>query len=63
MTEFLKMDTNIYVTQTSGDGKSVGMVSPRGVVRSALPRMELMWWAMTFCCSTLQWFSKERMTG
>lgn len=48
---------------TSGDGKFVGMPSPRGEVMSALPRMELMWRAMTSCCSTLQWFSKERITG
>lgn len=49
--------------QTSGDGKSVGMVSPSGEVRRALPRMERMWCAMVLCCSTLQWFSKDRMTG
>lgn len=49
--------------QTSGDGKSVGIPPPRGAVTSALPRMELMWSAMTSCCATLQWFSKERITG
>ena len=50
-------------TLTSGEGKQVGMVSPRGCVSRAGPRMELMCWAMTFCCSTLQWFSRDRMTG
>lgn len=50
-------------TRTFGDGKFVGILSPKGDVTSALPRMEVKWWAITSCCFTLQWFSSERMTG
>ena len=49
------------VLQTSGEGNLVGMV--RGSVTSAAPRMEARWWAMSFCCGTVQWFSKDRITG
>lgn len=48
---------------TSGEGKQVGTSFPSGRLRRALPRMEVMWWAMSFCCSTEQWFSKDRITG
>lgn len=48
---------------TSGEGKLEGMLFPRGFVSKASPRMEIKWWAMSFCCSTVQWFSKDKMTG
>lgn len=50
-------------TRTSGEGNAVGMCSPRGLVISALPRMEIMCSAISFCWSTLQWFSRDRITG
>lgn len=34
---------------TSGEGKLEGMLFPRGFVSKAPPRMEIMWWAMSFC--------------
>lgn len=37
---------------------------PSNVLFSSLsPRMWLRCWAITLCCSTLQWFSMDRMTG
>ena len=48
---------------TSGEG-NLGGIFPSGVLFSSLsPRMSLRCWAMTRCCSTLQWFSMDRMTG
>lgn len=54
---------NILQSLTSGEGKCVGIWSPRGLVTKALPKIEIKCWAMVFCCSTLQWFSKDRITG
>lgn len=48
---------------TSGDGSSSGFWASSASVTSASPRMVRRWWAMTACCSSPQWFSRDRMTG
>lgn len=50
-------------THTPGEGRLVGIVSPRGFETKASPRIEIKWWAMSFCWSMLQWFSRDRITG
>lgn len=48
---------------TSGDGSPMGALPFRVLFSSLSPRMWLRCSAMTLCCSTLQWFSTDRMTG
>lgn len=48
---------------TCGDGSCWGTCPSSRVVCSMSPRICLRYWAMTVCCSTLQWFSIDRMTG
>lgn len=48
---------------TSGDGSPVEALPFRMFFSNLSPRMWLRCWAMTFCCSTPQWFSTDRMTG
>lgn len=47
---------------TSGEG-NWDLFPSTGATKSMSCRMVVMCWAMTFCCSTLQWFSREMMTG
>lgn len=48
---------------TSGDGSWVGTRPSVVAVRSCSPRMSFSCWASTSCCSMLQWFSRDRITG
>lgn len=48
---------------TSGDGNSSGFWESSACVTSTSPRMARRWRAMTACCSSPQWFSRDRMTG
>lgn len=48
---------------TSGDGSSSGFWESKAFVTSMSPRMLRRWWAMTACCSSPQWFSRDRITG
>lgn len=48
---------------TSGDGSWVGTRPSMVAVRSCSPRMSRSCWASTSCCSMLQWFSRDRITG
>lgn len=48
---------------TSGEGRSFSGWALRGLVSSLLPRMVRRCLAMTACCSTEQWFSKDRIRG
>lgn len=48
---------------TSGDGSWMGALPSSVVFSSLSPRMTLRCWAMTLCCSMLQWFSMDMMTG
>lgn len=41
----------------------MGALPSNVLFNSLSPRMWLRCWAMTLCCSTLQWFSMDRMTG
>lgn len=47
---------------TSGEG-NWDLFPSTGATKSMSCRIVVMCWAMTFCCSTLQWFSREMMTG
>lgn len=49
--------------RTSGEGRSCSGWELRGLVRSLLPRMVQRCVAMTACCSTEQWFSRDRIRG
>lgn len=51
------------VSSTSGEGRSFSGWSLRGLVSSLWPRMVRRCLAMTACCSTEQWFSKDRIRG
>lgn len=48
---------------TSGDGSSSGFWESSACVTSMSPRMVRRWRAMAACCSSPQWFSRDRMTG
>lgn len=48
---------------TSGDGNPIGALPSNVLFSSLSPRMWLRCWAMTLCCSMLQWFSMDKMTG
>lgn len=54
---------NAWTRLTSGPGSVVGMYFPKGWVSRALPKMEVKYRAMVFCCSMVQWFSKDKITG
>lgn len=53
----------VCVFYTSGEGRSFCGWPLRGLVSSLLPRMARRCLAMTACCSTEQWFSKDRIRG
>lgn len=48
---------------TSGEGRLWESSPPRGLVSSLSPRVDRRIWAMTVCCSTEQWFSRDRIRG
>lgn len=48
---------------TSGEGSSSGFGESSACVTSMSPRMVRRWRAMAACCSSPQWFSRDRMTG
>lgn len=48
---------------TSGDGSSSGFRESSACVTSMSPRMVRRWRAMAACCSSPQWFSRDKMTG
>lgn len=48
---------------TCGEGSCWGICPSSRVVSSVSPKICLRCWAMTVCCSTPQWFSRDRMTG
>lgn len=49
--------------RTSGEGRLSYLWLLRGLVSSLSPRIEHSCWAMTACCSTEQWFSRDRIRG
>lgn len=48
---------------TCGEGSCWGTCPFSRVVSSVSPKILLRCWAMTACCSTPQWFSRDKMTG
>lgn len=53
----------VSLCSTSGEGRLSESWSLRGFASSLSPRMERSCLAIMVCCSTEQWFSRERIRG
>lgn len=66
-TKDIQLDRNVcmklYFICTSGEGRLSHWWLLRGLVSNLSPRIERSCWAMTACCSTEQWFSRDRIRG